>query len=589
MSEIFEIADFPRVTREGWRGLAERVLDGKSIEALVSETDDGIRIEPLFAPSSKGPISGRPANQPWDVLQRIDHPDPAGARDVVQEELRNGANGLTLVFDGAPSARGFGLKSHDARSIGVALMDTELHSVGVRLEAGGDGLYAAESLRNVVNARKLNPERLRIAFGLDPIGALAAHGRGEPFGAITNRLAGLIDSLQQDYAGPFIETDGRPYHDGGASEAQELGCVLATAVAYLRLLEGRLSDGSLVRAMGMTLAADADIFITMAKFRAARQLWRHVMKSCGLPEAPLRLHGETSWRMMTRYAAHLNMLRHVTAIFAAGVAGADSLCALPFSLAAGLPDGFARRMARNVHSILIEEAHLHRVADPGAGSGYVDALTQSLAERAWSFFQAIEKQGGMVKALDSGHVQEIVRKVQQRRISEIESCKRPIIGISEFASPSEAPASTTVQEASVRAADLRGIKVLRDAEDFERLRAAADDFAQRNGKRPSVFIVRGTSGEDARQAHGLASVMAAGGIDSAIATTEDAASTFAAPGSQGGVILCVGEASTRDAVRAELDAAGAVIIAAEPPGPNRNVIDWIQMLHGKLGLMRDQS
>jgi methylmalonyl-CoA mutase len=187
----------------------------------------------------------------------------------------------------------------------------------------------------------------------------------------------------------------------------------------------------------MTLAADADMFLTMAKFRAARLLWRELTAACGLKETHLKLHGETSWRMMTRQDAHGNLLRHVAAVFGAGLGGADSICVLPFSLPAGLPDEFARRMARNVQIILLEEANLHRVSDPAAGAGYVDHLTTSLAEKAWAVFTAIEGQGGMVKALERGFIQEMLRRSRDKRIEQLAEGKRTIVGVTAYANSSE--------------------------------------------------------------------------------------------------------------------------------------------------------
>jgi methylmalonyl-CoA mutase len=195
-----------------------------------------------------------------------------------------------------------------------------------------------------------------------------------------------VDALTaQGFRGPFLEADGRPWHEKGASEAQELGAVLAAAVRHLRGLEKP--------APGVTLAAGQDMFLTLAKFRAMRLLWRRVLEASGRTDGPLRIHGETSWRMMAKLDPTTNILRAVAAVFGAGLGGADSICVLPFSLAQGLPDAFARRVARHVQTVLLEESNLWRVADPASGSGYVEHLTQALCEKAWGVFQRIEKSG----------------------------------------------------------------------------------------------------------------------------------------------------------------------------------------------------
>jgi methylmalonyl-CoA mutase len=470
MSGVPQLSDFPPASREEWQRRIEKVLGGGTFETLRSRTADGIIIEPLYPPAGDSAIESRGAGQAWTILQRVDHPEPGAAQELALDDVNNGASGLVLTFSGAPSARGFGLKAPDARSIGLALRDVPLHALHLRLEAGGRSLAAAEAMRDVFGARSLNPEQTRVSFGIDPIGALAAEGKlGDAWGDVAGRMAGLIKSLAVEFKGPFVMADGRVFHDGGGSEAEELGCALATAVSYLRTLEGTLDDVAMARAISMTLSADADIFMSLAKFRAARLAWRQLMHACGLPDAQLDLHGETSWRMMTRVDAHGNLLRNVAAVFGAGLGGANSFCALPFSLAAGLPDGFARRMARNVQSIAIEEANAHRVCDPAAGSGYVEHLTTSITEKAWEVFQEIERHGGMIGALQKGFVQERIRRRRQQRLDEIAAGKRAITGVTTFANGSEVFPSILPVERQ-RALDIdpqTAIPAKRDAEDFE--------------------------------------------------------------------------------------------------------------------------
>ena len=200
------------------------------------------------------------------------------------------------------------------------------------------------------------------------------------------------------FAGHLILADGRPYHEAGAGEAQELGCVIATGVEYLRLLEADgLSLEDARSEIAFLLAVDADEFLSLAKFRALRLLWAHVELACGLTPKPLRLHAETAFRMMTKYDPFVNILRTAMGVFCAGVGSADAITVLPFTLALGLPDDFARRIARNTQLILIHEAKLAKVADPAAGAGSFEALTEELCKRAWSLFQDFEAHGGMIE------------------------------------------------------------------------------------------------------------------------------------------------------------------------------------------------
>ena len=347
---------FPKVTREDWLKRVDAVLKGAPFsETLVSATADGIAIEPLYG-AIRGPRAWRGRPAPWIVSQRTDHPDAAAANRQALDDLEHGATGLSLVFHGAAAGHGFGLHEHDEAAIARALSDIRLDCIALRMESGPHGRRVAKSLAALIARLPIDPERLDLDLGLDPIGALAARGDLDaPWSEVAEHIVATVESLRdQHFAGPFMRADGRIWHEGGATEAEELGLVLATAIAYLRALE-TLPDAVLARSTGVTLAADQDMFLTLAKFRAMRLLWARILEAARLPDIPLRLHGETSWRMMTAKDPHTNILRSGAAIFAAGLGGADSISVLPFSMAQGLPNAFARRVARNSQNILIAE------------------------------------------------------------------------------------------------------------------------------------------------------------------------------------------------------------------------------------------
>src|SRR4029077_15639960 len=188
---------------------------------------------------------------------------------------------------------------------------------------------------------------------------------------------------------------------------------LASAVAYLRAIEQ--AGVGLEEAQGMVyarLSADADQFLTLAKFRARRLLWARIERACGLTPKPLLIAADTAWRMLTQRDAYVNMLRATMATFSAGLAGANAITVLPHTLALGLPDPFARRVARNTQLVLLEESNLAKVSDPAAGSGGIEALTRELCQAAWPLFQEIEKAGGVFAALEQNLIQ---RKVAATR------------------------------------------------------------------------------------------------------------------------------------------------------------------------------
>jgi methylmalonyl-CoA mutase len=189
------------------------------------------------------------------------------------------------------------------------------------------------------------------------------------------------------------------------------------------------------------LAADSDQFLTMAKFRALRKLWARVEEASGLAPEPVFISAETAWRTMTKRDPHVNMLRATMAVVAAGTGGADAISVLPFTNAIGLPDKFARRIARNTQLILLEESNLAKVADPAAGSGGIEDLTAKLCAAAWSLFQEIERAGGTAAALEQGLIQKKVAAVRAARTQALQEGTDALTGTTIFPNPDEVPAA----------------------------------------------------------------------------------------------------------------------------------------------------
>src|SRR5207248_4010704 len=162
----------------------------------------------------------------------------------------------------------------DAVTIARALKDVRLDLIALRLETGPHGRRTAEAFARWIADEPYDPERLDLSFGMDPIGVFASRGDlAAPWSDIAQRMLTTVEKLrEQHFRGPFAIADGRVWHDGGATEAQELAYTLATGVAYLRALDG-LDDEALAGAVGIALAADRDMFPTLAKFRAMRLLW----------------------------------------------------------------------------------------------------------------------------------------------------------------------------------------------------------------------------------------------------------------------------------------------------------------------------
>lgn len=577
-------SEFPSATREMWLKLVDGVLKGAPRERLSSKTADGLAIEPLYPRAAAAtPVAGRAAATPWQIMQRIDHPDPVQANKQAIADLENGANGLTLVFAGANGAAGFGLDpSPEAvrQTLDGIFLDA---GIALEFQIGPQSRLAPLHVLALLKEKGIAANACDIRFGFDPVGATAVWG-SSPYAwdEIAPALAGAAGAVvAQGFKTRAVVADGRAIHDAGGSEAQELAFVLAVAVIYLRALEA--SGMPLAAARDLIyarLSADADQFLSIAKFRALRKLWAHIEQACGLEPSPLFVAADTAWRMLTRRDTDVNMLRATMATFAAGLGGANSITVLPHTLALGLPDAFARRVARNTQLILLEESNLDKVADPAAGAGGIEALTGELCTSAWLLFQEIEKAGGIWAALQGNVLQRRVRDVRTAREKNVARRKDAILGTSEFANLAEkVPATLAATPIALPPYGVEQFKFdpltpSRLAEPFEVLRDASDAILARTGSRPKVFLANlGTPESFAARATFTKNLFEAGGIEAPDNDGFWEIPTLVHHFKQAGtslVCLCSSDAvyatNAVDAARALTEAGAAPIYLAGRPG-----------------------
>ena len=580
--ELSLARDFPPADEAAWKALVEEALKGAPFATLRSKTYDGIAIEPHYKRAQDASrIEGRPAGLPWAVMQRIDLADPKAANAQILDDLMNGASGETLVFQGAIGDYGYALPATGA-AISAALDNIYLDAgVAIDLDLSMQSKDAAGLLATLVKARGLGPKDCTIRFGFGPLGGIALNGQSPlPWKDIAPIFAGLVSDLAgQGFAGPFAVADGRVIHAAGGSEAQELAFALATAVAYLRALEqSGVALDEARRFIYFRLAADQDQFLTIAKFRAIRKLWERIEQACGLRPLPVFVSGETAWRIMTKRDPHGNIVRGTIAALGAAVGGADAVTVLPFSAALGVPDAFARRIARNTQTILIEEANIHRVADPAAGSGAIQALTDSLCDVAWGLFQEIEREGGLDQALEAGSIQNAVGKVRAEREADVARRKDSLIGTSDFPDLAEDEVAVLAQpRLAALSARKKALNPIRLSEPFERLRDRSDAHLAKAGTRPKVFLAcLGRPADFNARASFAKSLFESGGIEAVAGKGDNLAKRFKESGARL-ACLCssdkVYEREAEDVARALAEAGATRVYLAGKPGAHRAALD----------------
>jgi methylmalonyl-CoA mutase len=511
----------------------ERLLD--------SPTYDGFPIRPLYTaldalpepplpgqwPFVRGGDGLRDVKSGWKVAESF----PAGAgqkpgdgNDAVLAALSEGVSALVLRV-----GRG-GVAAADLDRL---LEGVFLDLVPVTLDAGTDYVAATDALLALVTDLDDDGRgRLSIDLGADPLTAPLV---SRPDAGLDDVVDTATKAAAYDGGVRAVTVHGSTFHDLGASASWELAGAVAAGVGYVRLLaESGLPVRDSLRQISFQLSADDDQFMTIAKFRAARQLWARVAEVVGEPDAgAATVNAVTSSPMMTQRDPWVNMLRTTLAVFAAGVGGADNILVLPFdaSIDGGMPGvarSFAQRMARNTQLVLLEESHVGRVLDPGGGSWLIEDLTKQLADTAWAHFQDIEARGGFVEARD--HVAEEIARVGERRNDDVAHRRTAITGVNEYPNLAEAP---------LPAAD-PAPGAVRYAAAFEALRDRSDAHLAATGARPTaVLLPLGPLAEHNVRATFAANLLASGGVHTVNPGTVDAAGVAQAVADAGHPVAAV--------------------------------------------------
>jgi methylmalonyl-CoA mutase len=332
----------------------------------------------------------------------------------------------------------------------------------------------------------------------------------DPFGRLITR-GNYYDSREDDletcqqliriaeYLPHFsvILVNGEHFHNAGATIVEELAFSLASGAEYLtQLTEKGLSVNKVAPKMRFRYATGSNYFLEIAKYRAARLLWANIVKAYGPSRedvSKMNIHAVTSKWNKAIYDPYVNMLRTTTEAMSSIVAGIDSLTVGPYNDPFEQADDFSARIARNQQLLLKEESYLDQVADPGAGSYYIENLTDSIAAGAWKLFLEVDAQGGFLEAVGTGFIQDRIQKTALKRHNDLASRKDIILGVNQY------PDFTEKKEGSVPArvfstrtpsgadALVATLPVYRSALPFEELRYRTDLFAKEH-KRPAAFM-----------------------------------------------------------------------------------------------------
>jgi len=466
--------EFPVTGYDEWRAAAEAALKGGSFEKkLITKTHEGIALQPMyraedvtdlphmgslpgFAPFVRGTEPLGYKHRPWEVSQEIKDATPGAFNEALRADLERGQTAVNMRLDLATLAgedaddtepglvgKG-GLSVSCLDDLTTALDGVDLEQTPIFIQTGASGLPLLAMVLAMLEQQSRSAAKLGGCIGSDPLGELAGTGR------LPRSLKGVYEDLAQltrwaTAKAPGLRTvlvRSYPYHDGGGNAVQELAFALATGVEYLRELQARsvTVDQAAPRVL-FAFSLGSNLFMEIAKLRAARMLWAKMIAAFGGGEdaRKLHVHARTSDWNKTLYDSDVNMLRATTEAFSGVLGGCDSLHIGPKDEIAGVPSDFSRRVARNTHTVLREEAGLTRAVDPAGGSWYLESLTDTLARKTWGLFQEVEKQGGMAKALTAGFPQQQVAAVSDQRTKTYAQRRDIFVGTNMYPNPADDP------------------------------------------------------------------------------------------------------------------------------------------------------
>ncbi len=516
-------SEFPPVSTEAWEAQITTDLKGKDYDkTLVWRTNEGINVRPYYRDENLhglGFVESLPGQFPfvrgnskagnnWLVRQDIDVTSFAGANLKALDILSKGVNAVGFVFKNCSE-----ISVDDLKQLlrGICLEKTEVNFV---MTCKNKPLVT--SLLAFLKDQKANPDEVKASINFDPIGVFTLKGKfcsGETDAFVRTRE---VLEMATEYPGiRLIGVNGKNFCNAGASIVQELGFSLAVGAEYLtRLTDQGLNAGIVAPRIRFNFGIGGNYFMELAKIRAARMLWANIVRaykpecSCSpdckcedccddgvcLCACKMNIHSETSIWNKTIYDPYVNLLRTETEAMSATLGGTDSLTILPFDVIYEQPTEIAERIARNQQAILKEEAHFDKIADPAAGSYYIETLTASIAEQAWKLFLEIQEKGGFIAAFREGYVQTQISGMAEKRKKAIATRRDNQLGVNQFPNYSEQISEdlkSQLFEAFDQAdkdAEVETIKLFRGAQQFEALRYATDCFA-REKRRPKAFML----------------------------------------------------------------------------------------------------
>lgn len=494
---------FPPVTTEKWMEKITADLKGADFsKKLVWRTKEGFGVMPFYRlenlenlnfvnalPGDYPYVRGtRISNNAWLVRQDITVTDYKKANEKALDILMKGVTSLGFIIDNPDTI--------SAENISALLKDIRCESVELNFITAGKAKELLSALKISLKAKGTELSKVNGSIAADPLMRLLSNGT--LCVTVDQGLDYLADIVKETSDMPgmkAVQVTGSQFSNAGAAVVMELAYSLSLGNEYMAALTSRgISAGEAASKIKFSLGIGSDFFLECAKLRAARLLWAVIVNGYK-PEdnncAVMSLHSVTTRWNKTVYDPYVNMLRTQTEAMSAVVGGGDSITVEPFDITFETPDEFSERIARNQQLLLAEESHLDKVADPGAGSYYIETLTQLIAENTWKLFLEVEEQGGFLEAVKKGTIQNSISSAAATRKGDVSKRKEIVLGTNQYPNFNEVMTDRADRSKAFKKvtkpddAIVDSITPSRAAIDIEKLRY----YTEKSGRRPLAYML----------------------------------------------------------------------------------------------------
>jgi methylmalonyl-CoA mutase len=499
MSEIQKdnklFSEFPPVTTQEWEEKINKDLKGADYERkLVWRTNEGFKVRPYYRNEDLEKVNYldvAPKEFPFVRSNKIDGNFWFIRQDIIVENADAANKKAKVLFTKGVDSFGFVINNGISKNdIDVLLTELPLDKIEINFVTQESALIVIKALKELGLSSKINGS---ITF--DPIGYLPETGKIFS-NDITTLIVEVVKEAEEFKNFRCVTVRGNIFENAGSSIVQELGFLLAAAAEYMTILtDNGISTDSAAKAIKFQFATGSNYFMEIAKIRAARLLWANIVKQYN-PEntdaAVANIHAVTSDWNKTIYDPYVNMLRTQTEAMSSILGGVNSMNVKGFNAVYEQPTDFSERIARNQQLLLKEESHFDKVVDPGAGSYYIEMLTDSIAEQAWRLFIEVEDKGGFIQAVKDGFVQNIIKETAAKRDMDIANRKENFLGVNQFPNFTEYIEKdidkSMFEKPVVEKVDAEPLVKYRGAMAIEALRYKTDEFSKKN-KRPLAFML----------------------------------------------------------------------------------------------------